>query len=97
MEESLMSIVVRFSPKSLTMEKHNEVTRRLEEAGAWPPDGLDYHIVFGAEGDLRVSEVWDSQEQFGAFGETLMPILAEVGIGFSAEPQIFEIQSVVKR
>jgi hypothetical protein len=97
MEEPFMSIVVRFSPRSLTMEKHNEVTRRLEESGAWPPDGLDYHIVFGSEGDLRVSEIWDSQEQFGAFGETLMPILADVGIEFSGDPEIFEIHDVVRR
>ncbi len=28
--------------------------------------------------NLRVSEVWDSQEQLNAFGERLMPVLAEV-------------------
>jgi hypothetical protein len=92
-----MSIVVRFSPRSLTIEKHNEVTRRLEETGAWPPDGLDYHVVFGSDGDLRVSEIWDSPEQFQAFGETLMPVLAEVGIEFSADPEVFEIHQALRR
>jgi hypothetical protein len=92
-----MSIVVRFSPKSLTTEKHNEVTRRLEASGDWPPDGLDYHVVFGSEGNLHVSEIWDSQEQFGAFGETLMPILADVGIEFANDPEIFEIHQSLKR
>jgi hypothetical protein len=92
-----MSIVVRFSPESLTTGKHNEVLRRLEAADAWPPDGLDYHIVFGSEGNLLVSEVWDSQEQFEAFGETLMPILAEVGIEFSRDPEVFEIQQSLRR
>ena len=92
-----MSIVVRFSPKSLTIEKHDEVTRRLEEAGAWPPDGLDYHVVFGSDGNLQVGEVWDSPERFHAFGETLMPILADVGIEFSSDPEIFEIHQSLKR
>jgi hypothetical protein len=92
-----MSIVVRFSPKDLTTQKHNEVTQRLESAGAWPPDGLDYHVVFGSEGSLHVSEIWDSHEQFGAFGETLMPILADVGIEFSSDPEIFEIHQSLKR
>ena len=92
-----MSIVVRFSPKSLTLDKHNEVTRRLEETGAWPPDGLDYHIVFGQDGALLVSEIWDSSEQFQAFGETLMPVLADVGIEFSAEPEIFEVHQSLRR
>ena len=37
--------------------------------------GLDYHVLFGPEGDMKVSEIWDSQEQLEAFGEVLMPIL----------------------
>jgi hypothetical protein len=92
-----MSIVVRFSPKSRTVEKHSEVLRRLETAGAWPPAGLDYHVVFGSEGNLCVSEIWDSQEQFGAFGETLTPILTDVGIEFASDPEIFEIHQSLKR
>ena len=92
-----MSIVVRFSPKSLTIEKHNEVTRRLEETGAWPPDGLDYHVVFGSDGNLHVSEIWDSPEQFQTFGATLMPVLAEVGIEFSGDPEVFEIHQSLRR
>jgi len=30
---------------------------------------------------LRVSDVWDSRENFDRFGQTLMPILQELGIG----------------
>jgi hypothetical protein len=93
-----MSIVVRFSPKSLTAEKYDESTKRLEEAGVeFPPDGLDYHICFGSEGNLLVSEIWDTREQFEAFGEQLMPVLADTGIEFSAEPQIFEVHNLIKR
>ena len=76
-----MSIVVRFSPTAMTSEKYNEATRRLEAAGVWPPDGLDYHVSFGSEGNLRVSKIWDSREQLDAFGERLMPILGDVGSG----------------
>ena len=71
--------------------------RRLEEAGAWPPDGLEYHVFFGSEGNLRVSEIWDSREQFEAFGEPLMPILADIGIEFSGDPEIFEVHDVFRR
>jgi hypothetical protein len=46
---------------------------------------------------LRVSEIWDSRAQFEAFGEPLMPILAETGIGFSADPEVFEVQASYKR
>ena len=68
-----MSIVVRFSPTALTSEKYDESVRRLQAAGVWPPDGLDYHVCFGSQGNLLVSEIWDSREQLDAFGERLMP------------------------
>ena len=93
-----MSIVVRFSPTALTAEKYEASTRALEEAGVdFPPDGLDYHVCFGSEGNLRVSEIWDSREQFEAFGEHLMPALSKAGIDFSGDPKVFEVHNIEKR
>lgn len=92
-----MSIVVRFNPTNVTSERYEESLRRIKEAGEWPPDGMDYHVLFGSEENLRVSEIWDSREQFQAFGERLMPILADIGIEFSGEPEIFEVHNIVKR
>jgi hypothetical protein len=98
MEDPVMSIVVRFNPANLTTEKYDESLRRLEEADVKsPPEGLDYHVCFGSEGSLHVSEIWDSREQLAAFGEKLMPILADAGIEFSGEPEIFEIHNSIKR
>ena len=91
-----MSVVVRHQPSGLTREQYDEVSRRLEEAGNWPPDGLDMHVLFGAEGDLRVSEIWDSQEQFRAFADRLMPVLDEVGVTPS-ESEVFEAHELQKR
>jgi hypothetical protein len=93
-----MSIVARFSPMNLTKDKYDEVVRRLEQAGQWPnPQGLELHVLFGSEGDLRVSEIWDSQESLQAIMEKVSPIMDEVGIEFSAEPEIFEVHNIVKR
>ena len=93
-----MSIVVRFNPASLTTEKYDDAIRRHDEAGIeLPPDGMDYHVCFGSDGDLRVSEIWDSREQFEAYGARLMPILADAGIEFSGEPEIFEVHNLIKR
>jgi hypothetical protein len=92
-----MSIVVRFSPKSMTAEQYDKTVRMLEDQGVFPPEGLDYHVCFGSDGDLRVSEIWDSQEQFEAFGKRLTPILSEVGIQASAPPEHFEVHNVMKR
>ena len=43
-----------------------------------------------------MSEIWDSREQFAAFGERLMPILAEVGIN-PGEPEFLEVHRIAKR
>ena len=86
-----MSMLVRFSPESLTSDRYDEVTRRLAEAGKWPPSGLEYHVCFGSEGQLKVSEIWASSEQFEAFGQDLGPILEDVGINQTAPPEILDI------
>jgi hypothetical protein len=76
--------------------RYEEVFRRIRESGHWPPDGLDYHVSFGPSGDFRVSEIWDSPEQFAAFGEHLMPVATDVGIPVS-EPEMFEVHYIFKR
>ena len=91
-----MSILIRFTPESVTTQQYDETVRRLEEAGEIPADGLDYHVCFGSEGSLRVSEIWDSREQFEAFGEKLRPVLADVGID-PGEPEQLEIHNIIRR
>ena len=92
-----MSIVVRFSPTNVDRAKYDESIRRLEAAGLWPnPEGLEMHVAFGDEDNMKVSEIWASREQFQAYGESLMPVLGDVGIEFSGEPEVFEVQNLVK-
>jgi hypothetical protein len=96
--DSTMSIVVRFTgAPSVTKQQYDEGLRRLESSGDFPPDGLEYHVAFGADGNFRVSEIWDSQEKFETFGQRLMPILAELGIELAGEPEIFEVHNIIKR
>ena len=92
-----MSVLVRFAPTSVTTtEQYDETIRRLEGTGGFPPDGLEYHVCFLVGENVRVSEIWDSLEQFRAFGERLMPILAEVGVD-PGEPELLEIHNIVRR
>lgn len=91
-----MSVLIRFAPESLTSAQYEESVRKLEANGDFPPDGLDYHVCFGAEGGLRVSEIWDSKEQLEAFGERLMPVLSEVGID-PGTPEVIEVHNIVRR
>jgi hypothetical protein len=93
-----MSIVVRYAPvPSSTIEQYNDVMRRLEESGEMPADGFDYHVAFLTDGQLLVSEVWDSQEQLEDFGERIMPLLADVALEHSGRPELFEVHNIIRR
>ena len=90
-------VLARFTPASdVTTEQYDDTIRRLEKVGDWPPQGLDYHVAFKANGKFRVSEIWDSREQFDAFGQRLMPVLKEVGIE-PGKPEMLEIHNIIKR
>jgi hypothetical protein len=92
------SILARFkAAPGVTSEQYDETINRLEALGNWPPEGLAYHVGFRSEGNFRVSEIWDSKEQFDAFGERLMPVLKDVGIELSGEPELLEIHNIIKR
>ena len=93
-----MSIVVQYAPvPSSTTEQYDEVTRRLQESGELPADGFDYHVSFISDGQLLVSEVWDSREQLEAFGKRVMPLLADVALEHSGHPEILEVHNIIRR
>jgi hypothetical protein len=89
-----MALGFYFSPQSFTAEQYDEVIRRLEAAGAGSPPGRSYHCAFSSDGGLHVFDVWDSQESFQKFGETLIPIMNELGTD-PGEPHVAEIHNIV--
>ena len=97
MDARKTSMLVRFTPTSnVTTEQYDETIRRLEKSGDWLPEGLEYHVAFKSDGKFRVSEIWDSREQFDAFGERLVPVLKDVGIE-PGKPEMLEIHNIIKR
>jgi hypothetical protein len=89
-----MSVLFRFQPDGMTRETYDEVSRDLQESGAWPPPGLQLHVMFGNEGDLRVSEIWESEEQQHAFSAHLLPALERAGVQISGQPDVFEVHEL---
>jgi hypothetical protein len=93
-----MSIVVRYAPvPASTIEQYDEVVRRLQESGELPADGFDYHVAFHSDGQLLVSEVWDSPEQLEAFGKRVMPLLADAALEHTGRPEILQVHNIIKR
>ena len=89
-----MAIAVYMHPEGLTGAKYDEVHRLLIEAGHEFPEGRIHHSCFGADGDLMVYNIWESQEAFDAFGPILGPILAQVGVTMAAAPDIMPIYAM---
>ena len=81
----------------MSAQLYDDTLPLIEASGTFPPDGLEYHVAFSSGGSFRVSEIWDSMEQFEAFGQRLMPILAENGIELAGPPEIVEIHNIIKR
>jgi hypothetical protein len=97
-----MSIVVRYTPREpVSVQKYDDASGRIWEALGIAedelPDGCELHVAFsGPSGDVRVSEIWDSREQWEAFGQRLMPVLGEVGID-PGQPEVFEVHDLRTR
>jgi len=88
-------VLIRYAPRGLTEAQYNEVSDKLEATGMWPPDGLIAHVGFGPDGDMRVSEVWESPEKLQAFQQQLMPVLQEVGVNIEGdEPEMLEVHGI---
>jgi hypothetical protein len=89
-----MSYVVRFVPKSMTTQKYDEIIARLDAAGAGSPKGRLFHVAFGPHDALRVSDIWETREDFENFGATLMPIAQELGVD-PGEPELIDVYNII--
>ena len=90
-----MALGVYFAPTSMTTQQYDNCVRMLEERGAGKPAGRQYHACFGDPAQLAVFDVWDSQQSFDKFGETLMPILKELGID-PTPPHVMPIHNIMR-
>ena len=90
-----MALGFYFAPASMTKEQYDDATSKLAAAGFGAPAGRLYHVAMVSDGEIQVFDIWDSQESFNAFGETLMPILAEVGVD-PGQPMVAEVHNIIE-
>lgn len=85
-----MALGTYFTPASFTPQQYDEVTKRLEAAGAGTPPGRLHHIALETGGHIQVLDIWDDAASFHAFGAALVPALAALGID-PGEPQVSSV------
>jgi hypothetical protein len=95
-----MTVVLIHQGPSLTREKYEEIVRKLtggkarvESPSDWPVEGLLVHVSGESPQGFRVVDVWQSEEACNRFGETLAPILQEVGVDDA--PEIYQAHTFV--
>ena len=89
-----MPIAMYFHPPQMSAAQYDEIIKRLEAAGQGNPPGRVHHSAFGEPDHLMVYDVWDSQESFDKFGETLMPIMGEMGID-PGQPAVMPVHNMI--
>jgi hypothetical protein len=90
-----MSFIFKFKPTGFTLAKYNEVLKQLSAAGAGAPKGRSYHVCHGDPDNIEVTDVWDSMEDFQAFGQTLVPIMQSLNTD-PGQPDIQEVKNIIK-
>jgi hypothetical protein len=95
-----MAVVGVFESPTLTQEQYEQVVSRItggktrmESPSDWPVPGLLVHVAGQGARGFRVVDVWESQEAFDRWGETLAPVLQEVGV--QVQPDIYSTHAFV--
>jgi hypothetical protein len=80
-----MSTVILQTWDGITPDQYDQLRERV----GWDrdvPAGMNYHVASFDNGTLRMTDVWDSEEQFMAFARgRIAPGLA--GLGISGMPE----------
>jgi hypothetical protein len=97
-KEVAVAVVAVF--EGVTREQYDQAVRRLtggkerlESPADWPVDGLLSHAAGEGENGFRVVDVWESEQAFARFGETLIPILQELGV--QGQPEVYPAHTFV--
>ena len=90
-----MAIVIKFKHAGFTEAKYKEAIKQLSAAGQGNPKGRTFHVSYGDGNGVDILDVWESMEEFDAFGKILIPILTSLKIDLG-KPDIQKIFGVIK-
>jgi hypothetical protein len=90
-----MAVAVQLDFKDATLDQYDEVIAKMgfETGGPGAPGGL-FHWVAKTDDGIRVTDVWESAEQFNQFAnDQIGPITQAVGIPSPPEVTMFEVHN----
>ena len=90
-----MALGLYFVNKGFTKDLYAEAIKQLADAGAGAPKGRSYHVALESNGEIQVFDIWESQEAFDAFGQTLVPILTGLGVELTP-PMVANVHNIIE-
>jgi hypothetical protein len=90
-----MGLGFYFTNSKFTPDVYDQAIKQLQAAGLGAPMGRSLHVALESNGEIQVFDIWDSQEEFDAFGAGLMPILSGLGVGVN-EPMVARVHNVIE-
>jgi hypothetical protein len=94
-----MAIGVQQDFPGATLAQYDQVIQKMgfRPKGTGAPGGL-FHWVAKTDSGIRVTDVWESREQFEKFAaEKIGPITAQVGINVAPKTTFFEIYNYLTK
>jgi hypothetical protein len=90
--------IARIIETRITPAAYDQMRERLGMGDTPPPGGVFHVAAIGDDGNVRITEVWDSREQAEAWGEKVAAAREEAGLS-GAPPSIeyLEVHSIVQR
>jgi hypothetical protein len=88
-----VGVIQEFAEGSL--DQYDQVIEKMGfTPGGAGPVGNMFHWVTEIDGHVRITDVWETREQFEQFAqETIGPLAAEVGVPQPPEVTYFEVHS----
>lgn len=90
-----MAVGVQLDFAGGTLDQYDEIVGKMgfSPTGPGAPGGL-FHWVTKTDDGIRVTDVWESREQFDAFAqEKIGPISQQVGVAAPPTIQLFEVHN----
>lgn len=90
-----MAVAVQIDFKDATLDQYDQVIQKMgfTPGGKGAPGGLFHWVTQTADG-IRVTDVWETREQFEQFAqEKIGPITQEVGAPGPSNITVFEVHN----
>ena len=71
--------------KGATTKQYDNLLQDLTDAGQLKLKARPHHFASIKEGEILVVDIWESAEDFGQFGEIMVPLAKKNGINAEAE------------